>query len=157
LNRKKIFSLFAASLVILSVLSGCKEADDNPLLSGLPVGTWVSSYKETFQITQLEFTTLYYDETTQSNKTSYAGTVENIRQNGDGAGYITIKFTTPGYEQTIDHYYVISWRNRKAKSVELAGAYKADGPADYASKDEAETNFTVANGCFATYSACAKQ
>ena len=142
--------LLWCAVVLLTVWFSACGTSEPPVSNGLPVGTWVSAYNETFKITPVEFTNLFNGEIV------YSGAITNVRQDGEGAGYITIWFIKPGYEQSSGRFYVIHWRNLTDVSVELAAAYLPGTP-DTATQAEAEATFTLANGCFAVHSTCERR
>jgi hypothetical protein len=111
----------------------------------------VSTYQEEFLITTKEFTSSY------DNSVGYKGDIINVREDGAGAGYITIKYTENAWNAAAPgNYYVIHWRNRTETSVDLAGASEGTGKPTQA---EAEAEYTIDNakGYFTMYSTCAKQ
>ncbi|MDR0557642.1 MAG: hypothetical protein LBG43_07245 [Treponema sp.] len=154
-----------ACALALALFSACAPEED--LLDGLPLGTWVSGFGETYTITDSAFTKSY------GPGLSYSGTITATRKDGLGAGYITIKYTqytdygpAPDYEPTLkdaddNEYYVIHWRELKVGGVELSDAYGAENNAElpvgavFAEKDI--PSITVANGYFNTHSTCKKQ
>jgi hypothetical protein len=155
---RKIFPLFFVLFLVASALfTGCDHNGDDSL-TGLPVGTWVSAYGEQYTISKSEFISAYWDDASDSYLDSYKGGIVNIREDGAGAGYITIKYTTAYNPANVNNFYVIHWQNKTETSVDISGAAKAP---DYGNgkptQAEAETEYTVANGYFANYSTCAKQ
>jgi hypothetical protein len=142
---------FVRCLTLILALSGC--GDGNKMLSELPIGNWLSSYGEEFTVTSSRFTSGF------AGKVTYAGDITRIRQDGNGAGYITIKYTSnQNNVSAVGMYYVIRWRNNTGESVELSGAAKAPDYGDgKATEAAAEAEYTVANGYFPLYSACRKR
>jgi hypothetical protein len=153
----------AAGVMFVGCDDGNKNNDGNPLLDGLPVGNWISSFDEEYSITTSKGTTPTFTSG-MDGFTFWSGEIVNFWQDGEGAGYITIQYA-PGtlvYDpdtlavdfDASNKFYVIHWKNRRTSSVELAGASDGKGKA---TKAEAETEYTVDNGYFAIHSACQKQ
>jgi hypothetical protein len=149
---RKVFPLFWLLCLVAGAafFTACDNNGDG-LIPGLPVGTWVSTYQEEYLITTNEFTSSY------DGLVGYKGDIINVREDGAGAGYITIKYTENAWNAAaLDNYYVIHWKNRMETSVDLSGASGGTGKPTQA---EAEAEYTIDNaeGYFATYSTCAKQ
>jgi hypothetical protein len=145
---RKIFPLFFVLFLAASALfTGCDHNGGDPL-TGLPVGTWVLTSEE-YTITDTKFISAY------AGDVGYEGDIVNIRQDGAGAGYITIKYTVNAWnESAVGKYYVIHWRYKTETSVDISGS--SDG-AGKPTQVEAETEYTVANNYFGYYSTCTKQ
>jgi hypothetical protein len=149
LSKKAVKVLvFVWCLAAAVAFVGCDDGSKSKLLEGLPGGSWLSSFDEEFTITASTFTSGF------GGAVTYKGDIVNFRQDGSGAGYITIKYTSAYNPASVGKYYVIHWRSRTESSVELSGASDGDGKA---TKAEAEAEYTVAKGYFAFYSACTKQ
>jgi hypothetical protein len=160
-EKKRIFFLLAAFLAALALFSAC-VTDEDPILDGAPVGTWVSSYGETYVIgdKNSELKKFY------GGDLYYSGTITGFGADGWGNGYITIKYTqktsydTDGNPSITDvgtnedKYYVIHWKGLRAGSVELSDAYGSKGD-EFQQSELSE--ITVANGYFNAHSACVRQ
>jgi hypothetical protein len=166
---KKISYLVLLLCLVMGaqVFLGCdaNSGDDDDDFINMPdllKGTWVSTYGEEYIITAKTFTSKY------AGSVSYAGTVVNVREDGSGAGYITIKYTENSTYTTnaVGKYYVIHYKNLGASSMSLSSAYSASDPdpitgpygasggaAGKITQQEAEITYTVQNGYFGTYSA----
>jgi hypothetical protein len=163
LFAKKAFSLFFALCLAAGTLvfTGCK---DDPGTSGALIGTWISSYEETWTITASTVTA-----------DTYTGTIENEPDFEAAEGVIIIKYTSkPEYmDYTSDppagpfdppgEYYAIYWKGLTATSVELANAWDVSdlshaGAPETANLAEAKTRFTLENASLyaGMYSACEK-
>ena len=112
------------------------------------IGRWAEPYSE-YTITATELST-------GTDWGGYAGTIVNHRDDGPGAGYITIQFTANDSDPSaVDKYYVIHYENLTATDVDISGAYLGSDP-DFAgslgggkaTQVLAESTYTVANGYF---------
>jgi hypothetical protein len=155
-SARKFVSLFVVLCLVIGAafFTGCDTNGDG-LLPGLPTGTWVSSYGEEFSITSSEFISSY------GGSVGYKGDIVNVREDGLGAGYITIKYTENAWNTpAVGNYYVIHWRYRMKNSVDLSGC---SDPMGKANRTDAETEYTIDNvdangkGYFEIYSTCAIQ
>jgi hypothetical protein len=150
---RKVFPLFFVLCLVMGAafFTGCK--DDLELLPDPPVGTWVSAYGEEYTITEDEFISSYEGDV------GYKGDIVNIREDGAGAGYITIKYTANAWnEPAVGNYYVIRWKDKEDTSIDISGAGKAPDFGDgKPTQAEAEAEYTNGNDYFAIYSTCAKQ
>ena len=155
--RKNSFSLAALVLFVsVCMFTSCKFEPDASI-----IGTWKSTYDEVFKITASTFTNEY------NGYVSYAGTIDNMRDDGSGAGYITIKLTENNYYpgESVNKFYVIHYKNLTDSTADIAGAYISGAPEFHPetgtggkdTKAEAESTYTVAAGAFAFYSTCARQ
>lgn len=156
---------YVVTLTVAFALFSACAPDEDPLLDGPPVGAWVSSYGETYTITDSEF------EKSYGGSVSYSGTITRTQGDGSGAGYITIKYTqyteydddyTPTLKDAGENdYYVIHWRELRAGGVELSDAYGAENdeglPAGSVFVEKDLASITVANGYFNIHSVCKKQ
>jgi hypothetical protein len=148
--KKSRFLLLAALVIGASagIFSGCDSNTDD---DGIIYGKWVGIPGEEYEIT----------ETTFTSKDAYAGTIENIREDGPGAGYITIKYTENLFygDSAKGKYYVIHYKDLTSSVVSISGAYSAGdsdagGAGGKATKELAESVYTTVNGYFGFYSAC---
>ena len=172
ITKRYSFLLLAALVIGVSagLFTGC---DSNTNEDGTIEGTWVSSPDEEYIITATTFTATGF----------FTGTIENIRKDGSGAGYIVIRFTenTVKYIKNgspfdpVGRYYVIHYKNLTSSTVQLSqansardpddivadwgeyGLFSAGGAAGKATRTEAESTYTVAKGYFSFYSACTQK
>ena len=153
---KRFSFLFAVLIIVCAgMFSGCNHSSDNNDAS--LIGTWKSVYDEVFVITKTDFTSKFGDTV------FYSGTIKNIRDEGGGAGYITIQYTECP-PAGLGKYYVIHYKNLTSSSMELAGAGKVGdpdfdnfAPGGKAKQADAEALYTVQNGYFGVYSGVSKQ
>jgi len=146
--------LFLAGLLFVSC-SNPTSSDTGFQAPAELIGTWVSVWGEDNIITATSFSNEY------AGSVSYAGTIVNVRGDGPGAGYITIRYTENTYiPEAVGNYYVIHYKNFAASSMSLSGAgtndppnYGADG---FSSQSVAETTYKAEDGYFAAYSGCHK-
>lgn len=147
---------------------GVYELSDNSAL----IGTWVNSYSgrtDVYRITSSTFDnsgTYSYNGTTRTYN-SYAGNNLVVSYTNDAAtsGYIYIKYTRAmnsdySYSETapdVGKWYAIAFKELKASSVSLSGAYNASGKTSTETLEEAISTFSIANGYFSYYSECVKQ
>lgn len=147
---------------------GVYELSDNSAL----IGTWVNSYSggtSVYKITSSTFDnsgTSSYNGTTSSYD-SYAGNnlLVSYTNDEETAGYIYIKYTramNPDYSYSetapdVGKWYAIAFKELKASSVSLSGAYNASGKISAETLEEAISTFTIAKGYFNIYSECVKQ
>ncbi len=163
----KFSRLFAAvAFVAVLALSGCKQQVSD---SKYIFGTWRNTYATGTSDYSITSTTLDNRGTT-SNGTeylSYAGDSLQIFESTDSEGIIFIKFTRAADSNwnyvtdaslapDIGKWYAISYKELTERSVKISGAYKAGGKTSCDTLEKAKEEFTVANGYFADYSACAK-
>jgi hypothetical protein len=125
------------------------------------IGTWASEYGEEFIINGTTFTSQFEGEV------SYAGTIVNHRDDGAGAGYITIRYTENAtYPDAFGYFYVIHYKNLTSTTMSISAAYGDDPEFDFSAptatggkinRVAAETAYTVTDGYFAYYSDCTKE
>ena len=141
--RKNTFLLAALVLLVtVCMFTGCKQELDASI-----IGTWKSTYDETFVITDYSFST--------PGDYGYAGIIKKIRDDGTDAGYITIQYTTHYDASHVNLYYVIHYKNLTSSTVDIAGAWLVD--AGKTTQELAESTYTVAAGAFDLYSVCTRQ
>jgi hypothetical protein len=161
LAQKALSFFFILCLVIgTAAFVGCKTEDDD---TGTIVGTWKSSFNETWTITA---TTVTADK--------FAGTISNSPNFEAPEGVIIIKYTqTPEYYDydpiggpypPPGNFYAIYWKSLTTNSIELANAWDINdwshnGAPETTTLTEAEEKFTLDNAELyaGTYSACEKQ
>ena len=131
-------------------------SEDNAL-----IGKWESSYGEIFAIST----------TSLSNGGSwgdcYAGDslLVSYTSEAQTSGYIYIKYIraiNPDYSYSetapdVGKWYALSFKNLTSSSIEISGAFKAEGKTSTETLEEAIEEFTVKNGYFDSYSECVKR
>ena len=161
--KKRVSFLLAAFILVISagVFTGCDSNVDggNEGPNSIPMpetlkGTWDGEFSgEIYRISDTTFVSEY----------TYSGTVVNVREDGSGAGYITIKLWDHwAGDDAIGNYYVIHYRNLTSTTVYLSGAYSVADPdngggAGKESQALAESTYTTGNGYFDGGSACTKK
>jgi hypothetical protein len=168
---RKALPLLLALGLVATLLSGCPGggAGDRASL----IGTWKSSFNETWIITPTTVTT-----------DTYTGTIVNNPNFTASAGVIIIEYTLPKpkyYEYDTNppygiingiisgpinppgDFYAIYWKELTAGSVELANAWNISdmtpaGAPETTTLGEAKTKFTLDNAASwaGMYSACAR-
>jgi hypothetical protein len=137
---RKVLGAALSLAVAALVFTGCAQStgSDDDLLADLK-GSWVSGWGEEYIISNTEFISAY------AGATSYKGPIVNIRRDGSGTGYITIRYTENSYSpDAVGNYYVIRWENLIANvSIKIAGAFNdmVEGKG-YGTVAEAETGYT---------------
>jgi len=139
--KRAAFAVFALFLSVGLLFVSCSNPtggdDDPPVLQGIWGG---ENYGELFIISN----TTYYNP--MLGWGDLAGTIVNHREDGSGAGYITIEYTkndlTPG---SVGNFYVVHYKNLTSSTLEIAGA--ADG-AGKPTQTEAEEEYTLEKGAF---------
>lgn len=135
------------------------EIAENDGIIGVWSCTYDSGYVETYTITATTFDAGSY---------SYAGNELKVIKTSDDSGYIYFKFTRaakadwtysedPKEAPDVGKWYAVSYKNLKADSISLSGAYKSGGKTSTDTIDEAIKEFTIGNGYFGTYSELKKQ
>jgi len=145
--------LLAIALVALSLSTfGCQQPTSVTTVYATPIGTWLSTYNETFAITSSSLTNSY------DGSEVYAGNKLCIAPISDTAGTIFIKYTSNAYNSSVvGKWYAVSYKNLTSSSISLSGAYNSSGVSGTDSLEEAISTFTIDNGYFGTYSECTKQ
>ena len=124
-------------------------------------GKWESSFGEIYAISS----------TSLSNGgswgDSYAGDslLVSYTSEAQTSGYIYIKYTramNPDYSYSetapdVGKWYALSFKNLTSSSMEISGAFKAEGKTSTETLEEAIEEFTVKNGYFDSYSECVKR
>ena len=159
--------LAVLAVVCAGFFAGCDLDPGESAKSVIPMpseleGTWRSTFVEIYVITPDEFFSQYENDGIVS--TSYAGVIKNIREDGTGAGYITIQYTECPDSAAIGKYYVIHYKGLTSTYAEFAGAYLASDPGfdnwgagGRIDQADAEASYTKENGAYSWYSACEKQ
>lgn len=178
-NKENFLNLFLTALLVLFVISSCnmsepkeisdkKENEDEKKEEAekieLPLtGYWKDlTYKDGFEIFDVEppVFTQYQDEN-KDNK-CFKGEIVSVKKESDIVTYITIKITESGsYNKTEGEYLTIYIGdfvgNIVGASLKESSAFKQDGKSTMSTKEEAEKEFTIANGYFAFYGNYIKQ
>ena len=162
---KNLFSLKERITALLCVLllafvfTGCQDpnnavipAAESPSL----YAHWHSTYDELFIITESTLSSGGFWGENGSYSALYEGDNLTVVKTDETSGVIYIKYTLAMNPSDVGKWYAVAYKNLTANSVELSGAYKADGKTSTETLEEAKTEFTVANGYFASYSECAK-
>ena len=90
--QKNIIKSLSLILFVLIVAISC---DKRPTAPSLPVGTWISTYNETYIYDGITFTSAY------NGDNSYVITVERIIYSSDTAGIIYGKYTENSYNSNV--------------------------------------------------------
>jgi hypothetical protein len=146
---KKVLGTALSLAVAALVVAGCPtEGSGGDPVADLK-GSWISAYGEEYKISNTEFTSVW------GGNTSYKGSIVNIRRDGSGAGYITIRYTEPSAPPaTVGNFYGIRWENLVAnKFIRIAGSSTGSG---YGTIGGAESEYTgsIGSGSFAYSSDC---
>ena len=161
--------------------NGGNPAGQNPQTPALPngvsaltastnvVGSWLSTYGETFEIQTNSFRNL------MNNSECYTGNNLCIKYTNEAQseGYIYFKYikaykpdysgssTDPSEAPDVGKWYALSFKNLNTSvnpnTLKISAAYKANGQTSTATLEAAITEFTIENGYFASYSDCTKQ
>jgi hypothetical protein len=164
---KNAFSLVFVLFLITGAafFPGCKTEDED---TGNLVGTWKSSFDETWTITAAAVKTATFE-----------GTIKNNPNFEAPAGVIIIEYTkkpeyydygpAPDYTKTgpfdpPGNFYAIYWKSLTAASIELSNAwdikdFSHNGAPETTSLEAAIAKFTMDDVVkyVGTYSVCAKQ
>ena len=148
--QKNLIKSLSLILFVLIVLISC---DNRPTAPSLPVGTWISTYNETYIYDGKTFTSAY------DGKNSYVITVERIIYSSYTAGIIYGKYTENTYygDAVVGKYYAVSFKDLTDSGVSISGAYKQDGKTGARTLIEAIIEFTVNKGYYSIYSSCVKK
>lgn len=147
--QKNIIKSLSLILFVLIVAISC---DKRPTAPSLPVGTWISTYNETYIYDGKTFTSAY------DGKNSYVITVERIIYSSDTAGIIYGKYTENSYTPSlVGKYYAVSFKDLTDSGISISGAYKESGKTGTDTLIEAISEFTEDNGYFGIYSACERK
>lgn len=169
-NLKK-FSLTAFLIMLALLLTvSCDMAQEEETVTAITdfidvpetlIGTWeavTSTYTESYTITNNTF----------SSAGAYEGNTVKVFKTSETSGYIYIKYTKAAmpdwtYSENapdVGKWYAISYKELRASSVKLAGAFKASeagGKTSTETIEEAKAEFTVENGYFNLYSELTKR
>jgi hypothetical protein len=168
---KRIFSLVAAVLFAVLVITGCDTSDGDDLAAELS-GTWKSAGGDQFLVdtssSPKTFTYWYgagQPDFTGSDSMDYKGEiVGDVAANPNLLrsqwGYIVIKVTNSGgYGPTVGKYFAVHWKNLTAASVEEAGPFKLGSIYNKGidTAAAAKTEYTAENGYFGQFGTYTKQ
>ena len=147
--QKNIIKSLSLIVFVLIVAISC---DKRPTAPNLLVGTWISTYNETYIYDGITFTSAY------DGKNSYVVKVERVIYSSDTAGIIYGKYTENSYyKDVVGKYYAVSFKDLTDSSISISGAYKSDGKTGTDTLWQAIKEFTIDNGYFGTYSACERK
>lgn len=149
-NKFIIFTLIIS--LFLTLFTNCpvevekEKKEEKPTI----IGYWKSSYGDGFEITK---SGTFYQYDNANKAISFAGSIVNHSPYTSTSGFITVKITDSGtWGMTQNYYYVIRWKNFSVNSIQESCAYKAGGKnSGLPTQNEAETEYTEANGYFAYY------
>lgn len=150
MTQKNFIKSLSLIVFLLIVAISC---DNRPTAPNLLVGTWISTYNETYIYDGRTFTSAY------DGKNSYVIKVERIIYSSDTAGIIYGKYTensTYG-DAVVGKYYAVSFKDLTDSGVSISGAYKSDGKTGRGTLIEAIIEFTEKNGYYSIYSSCVKK
>lgn len=118
----------------------------------LLLGTWTSTYNETFIYDGLTFTSAY------SGSTTYKMEAEKIIWSSDYSGIIYGRYIENSCygSSVVGLYYAVSFKDLSRNKVSISGAFKEGGKTGGGTLEEAISEFTIENGYFSTYSVCEK-
>jgi len=165
LQARLMAALFAGHISVLLTgllfVSCDQPINENPPGFVVPMalqGAWVSGYFEEYEITATKCISKW------EGNVSYEGTIVNHRNDGSGAGYITIMYTNHSGDATaVGKYYVIRYEGRTDSFIKISGAAKStDSDFTYPkgggkpTQKEAEDLYTDSNGYFDMLSDCHK-
>ena len=148
--QKNIIKSLSLIVFVLIVAISC---DKRPTAPNLLVGTWISTYNETYIYDGITFTSAY------DGKNSYVVKVERVIYSSDTAGIIYGKYTensTYG-NAVVGKYYAVSFKDLTDNSISISGAYKSGGKTGTDTLWQAIKEFTIDNGYFGIYSACERK
>ncbi|MCR5063972.1 MAG: hypothetical protein K6A89_11890 [Treponema sp.] len=130
--------------------------------NGSIIGTWESSYGEKYVFSSTEFKNYY---TSGGNFVeAYTGNNLYIKKLSSTSGYIYLKYTKSmmpdnSYSTSapdVGKWYAAYYYDLTDRSVKISAAYKSNGVTSTANLAGAVSEFTVANGYFASDSTCVK-
>ena len=149
---------------VFSTVSCSQPAAVDPDTSASIYGTWISSYSEYFVIDSGSMTLTNYYGSTGASAACYAGSDIVINKTSDTAGIIYIKYTraldfsSNSYSESaadVGKWYAVSYKELTSSSVSFSAAFGRVSSED--TLEDAESEFTIANGYFSFYSECTKK
>ena len=157
--QKSLIKSLSLIFLLLIIATSCSNDSTAPndgkshKNHSLLLGTWISTYNETYIYDGKTFTSAY------DGKNSYVITVERIIYSSDTEGIIYGKYTensTYG-DAVVGKYYAVSFKDLTYTNISISGAYKQDGKTGTDTLEEAITEFTIDNGYFGIYSTCERK
>ncbi len=151
------FSRLFAAIMFVACLTVC--GCSNPSNSGTSgpkaiEGTWVSSYGEKYVITATDYDN-YYGDTLYYSTNNLA-----FKDINSSSGFIYVQFDDEkkiGYGAKLGQWYALYYTDLTDNTVKLYQPYKTGGKAACDSLEEAEAEYTVENGYYASGSECTRQ
>ena len=144
MKTKKFGKIHTYSLLLVFLFIAIISCNKNPYNRLL--GTWISTYNETYIYDGINF-----------DAGSYKMKVKSIIWSSDASGIIYGRYITNSfYTNVVGKYYAVSFKDLTDTSISISGAYKKDGKIATDSLVEAITEFTINNGYYGTYSSCKK-
>lgn len=139
-------------ILIVAISCGNVPSDEKSHKNhNLLLGTWTSTYNETFIYDGLTFTYAY------NSSINYKMEAEKIIWGSDTSGIIYGRYTTNTYSpQVVGLYYAVSFKDLSDSQVSISGAYKNDEKKGTDTLQEAIDEFTEDKGYYSTYSSCTK-
>lgn len=144
MKTKKFGKIHTYSLLLVFLFIAIISCNKNPYNRLL--GTWISTYNETYIYDGINF-----------DAGSYKMKVKSIIWSSDASGIIYGRYITNSfYTNVVGKYYAVSFKDLTYSSVSISGAYKKDGKIATDSLVEAISEFTINNGYYSLYSSCKK-
>ena len=144
MKTKKFGKIHTYSLLLVFLFIAIISCNKNPYNRLL--GTWISTYNETYIYDGINF-----------DAGSYKMKVKSIIWSSDASGIIYGRYITNSfYTNVVGKYYAVSFKDLTDTSISISGAYKKDGKIATDSLVEAITEFTINNGYYSFYSSCKK-
>ena len=144
MKTKKFGKIHTYSLLLVFLFIAIISCNKNPYNRLL--GTWISTYNETYIYDGINF-----------DAGSYKMKVKSIIWSSDASGIIYGRYTENTYSPSVvGKYYAVSFKDLTDTSISISGAYKKDGKIATDSLVEAITEFTINNGYYSFYSSCKK-
>lgn len=151
------FMVLLGAAFVFGTLS-CKQATDSETETTVQtitgsesfIGTWTSSYNDSYAITSSSVT--YYDG---GYGYDWVGTPVGKYEISSTSGYIYVEYTSvcSGMDSSLDGTYIaVSYKNLSAStSAQMATAYKSGGAGSESTLSAAVTEFTIDNGYYSSY------
>ena len=144
MKTKTFGKIHTCSLLLVFLFIAIISCNKNPYNRLL--GTWISTYNETYIYDGINF-----------DAGSYKMKVKSIIWSSDASGIIYGRYTENTYSPSVvGKYYAVSFKDLTDTSISISGAYKKDGKIATDSLVEAITEFTINNGYYSFYSSCKK-